>query len=574
MHQADLRLSAPKTEILPLTTDVLGWIWSNGTLSASPHHTAALSSCSTPQTVKALRSFIGAYKVVARVLKHCSQYLAPLEKLTAGKQSSDKIQWSEDDLNSFRDSQKHLKGCVPITLPSPDDKLWMVTDACSSTNAGIAATLLSTNKNKSSPSLCSFFSAKLKEGHQRWLPCEIECLAVASTINHFRPFILESAHKSVVLTDSKPVVQAFQKFLRGQFSTSSRMQSFLLAATQNNVTVSHIKGHDNLLSDFGSRNSITCTNSSCSVCKFVEDSETVSVNSISVSDIVNGNLRVPFSSPSAWLEMQLNCPTTQLVRKHLQQGTRPLKKQKNVRDIKHLLRFASVTKDGLVTVSKDNALQPNLNLTVIPQQYLDALLTALHLQLDHPTPFQLKKVFNRQFFSLNSDKKIDNVSDNCHQCLSLKTLPKQALPTSSSAPYSHVGSNFSSDVMLRSGQKILVACEEVTKFTRASLVNSEDHETITNALKEVLLPMHPPCSPLAKLKVDPAPCMQSILRSQPLQQMSITVELGEPKNPNKLATIDKQIQELQHELSRIVKPNSPITSTQLSRAVANLNSRI
>ena len=123
LHQADLRLSAPKTEILPLTTDVLGWIWSNGTLSASPHHTAALSSCSTPQTVKALRSFIGAYKVVARVLKHCSQYLAPLEKLTAGKQSSDKIQWSEDDLNSFRNSQKHLKGCVPITLPSPDDKL-------------------------------------------------------------------------------------------------------------------------------------------------------------------------------------------------------------------------------------------------------------------------------------------------------------------------------------------------------------------------------------------------------------------------------------------------------------------
>ena len=86
--------------------------------------------------------------------------------------------------------------------------------------------------------------------------------------------------------------------------------------------------------------------------------------------------------------------------------------------------------------------------------------------------------------------------------------------------------------------------------------------------------MHPPCSPLAKLKVDPAPCMQSILRSQPLQQMSITVELGEPKNPNKLATIDKQIQELQHELSRIVKPNSLITSTQLSCAVANLNSRI
>jgi hypothetical protein len=90
-------------------------------------------------------------------------------------------------------------------------------------------------------------------GHQSWLPCEIECLAVASKINHFRPLILESNHKSVVLTDSKPVVQAFEKFLRDHFSTSSRMQSFLLAATQNNMTISHIKGNENL-NDFGSRN--------------------------------------------------------------------------------------------------------------------------------------------------------------------------------------------------------------------------------------------------------------------------------------------------------------------------------
>ena len=124
------------------------------------------------------------------------------------------------------------------------------------------------------------------------------------------------------------------------------MQAFLLAATQNNVTISHIKGSNNLLSDFGSRNSVSCSNSECSICKFVNDSELVSVNAISVSDIINGHIKVPFSSNSAWLKIQLNCPSIQLTRKHLQQGTRPMKKQRNIKLVRQLLRIASVNNEG------------------------------------------------------------------------------------------------------------------------------------------------------------------------------------------------------------------------------------
>ena len=54
--------------------------------------------------------------------------------------------------------------------------------------------------------------------------------------------------------------------------------------------------------------------------------------------------------------------------------------------------------------------------------------------------------------------------------------------------------------------------------------------------------------------------------------MNIVIDLGEPKNKNKLATIDKQIQELENELIKIAKPISPVTSSTLSLSVANLNS--
>ena len=573
-QQANLRLSGPKTIIFPASTCILGWVWSQGKLSASPHHLSSLAACELPKTVKALRSYIGAYKVVSRVLKNCSQYLSHLEGLTAGKQSSEQIVWSQSSLKAFHDSQHHLQKCTAITIPAPEDKLWLVTDACSS-NPGIAATLLASLPESNSPQLASFFSAKLREGHTKWLPCELECLAVATAINHFRPLILNSEHTTSVLTDSKPVVQAFNKFLQGHYSTSARMQSFLLAATQNNVKISHIKGINNIVSDFGSRNSVNCNNSNCSVCKFINESESLSVNSVSISDIVSGQIRVPFASPKAWLQIQLNCSTVQLARKHLQQGTQPLKKQRNLRDVKQLIRLCSVTRDGLLVVNKNfTTFQPTQEQIVIPSNYAPGLLAALHLQLGHPTPHQLKQVFSRQFFCINSDKLIEDTSDNCHPCLALKKLPKSAIPECTSAPYKHVGSNFSADVMKRCNQDILVTCEEVTKFTQAILIPSEKQSDICVGLKNLLLPLHPPCSPVATLKIDPGPGMRSLYLQQPLKCMNIVIDLGEPKNKNKLATIDKQIQELENELIRIAKPNSPVTSSTLSLSVANLNSRI
>ena len=41
----NLGVSAGKTKITPVSTVILGWVWKQGTLSASPHRIATLSSC-------------------------------------------------------------------------------------------------------------------------------------------------------------------------------------------------------------------------------------------------------------------------------------------------------------------------------------------------------------------------------------------------------------------------------------------------------------------------------------------------------------------------------------------------
>ena len=82
LDRCNLRLSPTKTVICPKTTSVLGWIWSQGRLLANPHRIAVLASCPPHATVKGVRSFIGAYKVLSRVLPNCSNVIAPWSALS------------------------------------------------------------------------------------------------------------------------------------------------------------------------------------------------------------------------------------------------------------------------------------------------------------------------------------------------------------------------------------------------------------------------------------------------------------------------------------------------------------
>ena len=128
LHRNSLNLSACKTTVCPKTTTILGWTWSCGTLAASTHKVSALATCEMPKSVHMLRSFIGAYKVLARVLPGCASILAPLDDIVAGKESRNPVIWDESTSTAFQRAQEALSFCEVITLPQHDDQLWIVTD--------------------------------------------------------------------------------------------------------------------------------------------------------------------------------------------------------------------------------------------------------------------------------------------------------------------------------------------------------------------------------------------------------------------------------------------------------------
>ena len=125
LNNNNLRLSASKTIVCPKTTNILGWIWSEGTLRASQHRITSLANVKPPTTVQGLRSFIGAYKVLSRVLQGYADLLHPLDSAVAKLQSKEKIFWTDELLESFKKAQLRLGNCKQITLPKPTDLQWI-----------------------------------------------------------------------------------------------------------------------------------------------------------------------------------------------------------------------------------------------------------------------------------------------------------------------------------------------------------------------------------------------------------------------------------------------------------------
>lgn len=131
---------------------------------------------------------------------------------------------------------------IPLTessLPRPDDQLWIITDGAVR-SPGLAATLYVSHANMLW--LAGLFSAKLHRDQPIWLPCEIETLSITAAAKHFSLYIIQSKTSACNLTNSKPRVQAFEKLCCDEFSSSSRVATFLLTVSMYQATLCHVAG--------------------------------------------------------------------------------------------------------------------------------------------------------------------------------------------------------------------------------------------------------------------------------------------------------------------------------------------
>jgi hypothetical protein len=568
-EQTNLRISPSKTVICPITTTVLGWIWSAGTITVSQHKVNPLITCEKPKTVKGLRSWCGAVKHIKACLPQYSTLLADLEKATAGKESRDRLEWTGHLQEAFLCAQKALQNTKTITIPRRGDLL-IITNDGALRKGGIGSVLYIMRNGRML--LGGYFSAKLKSHQSSWVPCELEALAISSATNHWGPLILQSKHQTQILTDSRPCVQAYDKLSRGEFSASARVSTFLSTLSRYSVKLQHISGSANLPADYLSRSPMECDQQNCQICKFILDSEHAAVYNVTVSDVIDGRQSMPFTNTTSWKTTQQDCPALRRTYAHLSQGTRPGKKATNIRDIKRYLRVATLGREGLLVVKQTLPFMPTRHLTIVPRHILPGLLTALHLRLQHPSASQLHKVFHRYFYSLDAENEIKSMTTACAQCESLKQLPNEIMDFSTSDPPTSPGSAFACDILCRARQKIIIIRDTFSSFTTAKLIPNEQKDTIRNAILESTAELSSDNG--ASIRVDGASAMQALVGDKLLAKHGLEIEVGRLKNINKNPVAEKAIQELETELKQAYPSGGPLSSHNLALVVATLNTRV
>ena len=139
---------------------------------------------------------------------------------------------------------------------------------------------------------------------------------------------------------------------------------------------------------------------------------------MSIQDVIDDKVRLPFTSRSLWLSIQTECPDIRRTHAHLFQGTKPSKKLTNIKEVKRYLNVATIASDGLLE---------------------DGALTALHIQLHHPTSHQLEMVAQRYLYALDMNKAIDRITSVCYIRTALQQSPSACTEQSTLSPPERVG---------------------------------------------------------------------------------------------------------------------------------------
>ena len=290
---------------------------------------------------------------------------------------------------------------------------------------------------------------------------------------------------------------------------------------------------------------------------------------------------MPFTQKKTWKTIQFKDPIHCKLRQLIESRQLPETK-KTKGDNTKLKLLHNLYTQGKLTIDKDLVLVKtpegyyNGNVISVPPAIFPGIANAIHIRLDHPSREQLAGIISRYFYTPGWRSILDDVSNSCPQCASVRRLPKVLLEDSSSQSET-VGSKFAADVIEREGQRILTVRECTSQFTRAMLIPDQKADTLRNALITMVLDIIPDTG--TSIRVDGATGFQQLEResttnNSTLKKLGIKIVLGRLLNKNKNPVAENAVQEIHKEILRLKNSEGPITDTELMIILKNINNRV
>jgi len=237
-HQ--LQINPEKCQFSKPSVQFLGHIISADGIKPIDSRLKTIKEFPKPQTVTAMRSFLGMLNFCRKFIPNLSALTAPLSTLATGPKKQ-AIKWSNQADHAFESIRNTLSSITSLHFPDPTLPLTLTTDA---SNIAVGAVLMQIRENKPEP--LEFFSTTLSTPQTRYSTFDRELLAIFLSIKHFEHMLI--GRQFLIFTDHKPIVHALT--MKNPFPRQERQISYL---SQFNMEIQFIRGAENVIADCLSR---------------------------------------------------------------------------------------------------------------------------------------------------------------------------------------------------------------------------------------------------------------------------------------------------------------------------------
>ena len=121
----------------------------------------------------------------------------------------------------------------------------------------------------------------------------------------------------------------------------------------------------------------------------------------------------------------------------------------------------------------------------------------------------------------------------------------------------------------------MVSADNFSGFMSTMFLCNEKADKLLEGIIHLTTPFKISSSTLVSIQTDQAPGFKSLkIKEDELIKLGIHLELGNPKNKNALAIVDKKMQELEFEMKKLSQSESSVTLKILAKSTLIVNEKV
>ena len=461
-----LKINIEKSKFGVSKCNFLGYSLSKDGVTPGLDKSTAILESPEPDTRKKLSSFLGLANFYRNHIGHYSRKAAPLYALTRAQS-----EWKRGPLptaarEAFLLIRKELGSRPLLAYPQQEGKFHLYIDGClggEKASGGLGAVLCQEQNGVQRP--VGFASRQLQTHEANYTPFLIELTAAVFAINHFAVLLRPSAF--TLHSDHAPMT----KLTTVHTKTLNRLQQLMLDFQ---FDIEWIKGTDNLVADYLSRNAVGSLPSNPTA------KEAVEAFMHGMAEIADGS-----GMPKA----QAEDATLQKVRSAVSSGD-----NRELSERWKILFPQLIVKDDvlLIKLPPRRGFQDKQTWKIVcPEAMTKEVLAQAHSSLigGHAGLFKTRERIREDFWWIGMDQDIEGFLKGCQTCARYTDkgkqppIPVQEFPLPM-AVNSRVHCDLHGPIVDRDGKKafVVVLTDAMTKYCRLIAVDSKSAVDVAEAI--------------------------------------------------------------------------------------------